>query len=125
LVDPRGAASEQPTSRCRIRFPHGRGGWVEVCFLFSSVGADSDEIAFAVVGTPSPEHTPTSRLAELELRLRHIGAEVRASGVLNRFESVAAPSDHPQLDELTSRQWRSSTASSAASGHRPSPRSCT
>jgi DNA-binding NarL/FixJ family response regulator len=44
-------------------------------------------------------------VAELELRLRHIGAEVRASGVLNEFESVTAPSDHPQLGELTSRQW--------------------
>lgn len=105
LVDPSGATSEQPASRCRIRFPHGGGGWVEVCFLFAAIGADSCEIAFAVVGTPGRERTPTSRVTELELRLRHIGAEVRASGVLTEFESVSALSDHPQLGELTSRQW--------------------
>jgi len=105
LVDPGGAVPEQPPRRGRIRFPHGGGGWVEVCFLSATIGADPRDIAFAVVGTPGLGHTPTSRVAELELRLRHIEAEVRASGVLDEFENVSTPSDHPQFGELTSRQW--------------------
>jgi DNA-binding CsgD family transcriptional regulator len=105
LVDPERAELEGTAPRCRIRFPKGGGGWVEVCFLFAAIRADSSEIAFAVVGTPETSRPPSNRVAELELRLRHIGAEVRASGVLNDFESVPAPSDHPQLGELTSRQW--------------------
>jgi DNA-binding CsgD family transcriptional regulator/PAS domain-containing protein len=105
LVEPGRSASERPAPRFRIRFPRAGGGWVEVCFLYAGIEADSREIAFALVGQPAVEERPTSRVAELELRLRHIGAEVRASGVLNEFESFPAPSDHPQLGDLTSRQW--------------------
>jgi DNA-binding CsgD family transcriptional regulator len=91
--------------RRRIRLRHGVGGWVEVCILFAPVGAESHEIAFAVVGAPGLEPAQTIRVAELVLYLRRIGAEVRASGVLNEFGDPSAPNDLPQLGELTSRQW--------------------
>jgi DNA-binding NarL/FixJ family response regulator len=63
-------------------------------------------MAFALLGVP---HLPTGatadRVAELELRLRHIGTEVRAAGLLDGLELMPATGDHPQLGELTSRQW--------------------
>jgi PAS domain S-box-containing protein len=105
LLGPDSLRSGTPSPRCHVRFAHGRGEWIEVGFLFAHLGGDSGQIVFAVVGTPEIAPAPTNRVAELERRLRHIGAEVRASGVLTDFEGIPAPSDHPQLGELTSRQW--------------------
>jgi DNA-binding NarL/FixJ family response regulator len=66
----------------------------------------SGHAAFAIVGPPSfPAGSAADRIAELELRLRHIGAEVRAAGVLDAVDGLPAASDYPQLAELTSRQW--------------------
>jgi DNA-binding NarL/FixJ family response regulator len=44
-------------------------------------------------------------LVELELRLRHIGAEVRAAGLLGDIESMPRTEEFAQLAQLTSRQW--------------------
>lgn len=67
---------------------------------------DPDRSAFAVLGASNSTLGPArDRVAALELRLRRIGAEVRAAGVLDQVGGVPAPSDYPQLRELSSRQW--------------------
>jgi DNA-binding CsgD family transcriptional regulator len=94
-----------PVSRCRVRFAHADDYWVEVCILVSKRPADLGFV-FALVGEPVPPRPPSlDRTAELELRLRHIGAEVRAARVLDDFSALPAPSDFPPIGELTTRQW--------------------
>lgn len=44
------------------------------------------------------------RVAELEMRLRRIAAEVRAAGIRDEDTGLAVPSRLPQLDQLTPRQ---------------------
>ena len=63
-------------------------------------------IAFALL--PDQVDTADSsadRVTELEARLRRIAAEVRAAGVIEEIDRLPAPGEHPQLDELTGRQW--------------------
>lgn len=94
-----------PMSRCRVRFAHADDYWVEVCLLATRRLADLGFV-FALVGAPAaPLPSPLDRTAELELRLRHIAAEVRAARVLDDFSALPAPSDFPPLRELTTRQW--------------------
>jgi DNA-binding CsgD family transcriptional regulator/PAS domain-containing protein len=107
LLDRRDTNHIAPRSHCHVRFRHRDGQWTDVCVLVAPLTEDnSDRVAFALLGLP---HLPTGatadRVAELELRLRHIGTEVRAAGVLDELEAMPATSDHPQLSELTSRQW--------------------
>jgi len=96
-----------PRSHCHVRFRRTDGRWADVCVLVAPLTEDSpDRVAFALLGVPHVPATATAdRVAELELRLRHIGTEVRAAGVLDELDSMPATSDHPQLSELTSRQW--------------------
>jgi DNA-binding CsgD family transcriptional regulator/PAS domain-containing protein len=103
-----GARSDTSTwtsSPGRVRIRHRNGTWVEVCLLAAPVGdPESGRIAFALVGPAVASHS-ADRVAELELRLRHIGTEVRAAGVLDDVDGLPAVSEYPQLGELTSRQW--------------------
>jgi DNA-binding NarL/FixJ family response regulator len=63
-------------------------------------------VSFALLGLPpTPVGARADRVAELERRLRHIATEVRAAGVLDDLDVMPATSEHPQLSELTSRQW--------------------
>jgi DNA-binding NarL/FixJ family response regulator len=60
---------------------------------------------FALVGrVESYFPQQQNRVADLELRLRRIGAEVRAAGLI---ESAATSVllDHPEISELSTRQW--------------------
>jgi PAS domain S-box-containing protein len=107
LLDRRHMDHHVPRSHCHVRFRHRDGRWTDVCVLVAPLTQDNrDRVAFALLGLP---HLPTGatadRVAELELRLRHIGTEVRAARVLDELEAMPATSDHPQLSELTSRQW--------------------
>lgn len=90
-----------------IRFRHQDGSWVDACVLLAPLADHgADEFAFALIAMPrAPLRGSLERLAELELRLRHIGAEVRAAGVLEDIGTLSAPSTHPALRDLTSRQW--------------------
>jgi DNA-binding CsgD family transcriptional regulator/PAS domain-containing protein len=91
-----------------IRFRHADGSWVDACILLAARTTPAeDQVAFALVGIPTEpsRRTTPERLAELELRLRHIGAEVRAAGVLEDIDAMPRPTRHPKLRELTSRQW--------------------
>ncbi len=96
-----------PRSHCHVRFRHRDGRWTDVCVLVAPFSEDDPErAAFALLGLPQrPAGATADRVAELELRLRHIGTEVRAAGVLDELEAMPTTSDHPQLSELTSRQW--------------------
>ena len=107
LLDRRDTHHNVPRSHCHVRFRHRDGWWTDVCVLVAPLTQDSpDRVAFALLGVPHlPAGATADRVAELELRLRHIGTEVRAAGVLDELEAMPATSDHPQLSELTSRQW--------------------
>ncbi len=96
-----------PRSHCHVRFQHRDGRWTDVCVLVAPFAqGNTDRVAFALLGVPhGPTGAAADRVAELELRLRHIGTEVRAAGVLDELEAMPAPSEHPQLSELSSRQW--------------------
>jgi PAS domain-containing protein/DNA-binding CsgD family transcriptional regulator len=107
LLDHQASSPTVPRSHCYVRFRHHDGWWTDVCVLVAPLTQGSrDRVAFALLGLPRlPAGTTANRIAELELRLRHIGTEVRASGVLDELDAMPATSDHPQLKELTSRQW--------------------
>lgn len=107
LLERGGTNHSLPRSHCHVRFRLRDGGWTDVCVLVAPLSeGNSARVAFALLGLPHlPSGTSVNRVAELELRLRHIGAEVRAAGVLGELEAMPANSDLPQLSELTSRQW--------------------
>ncbi|HTW10381.1 MAG TPA: LuxR C-terminal-related transcriptional regulator [Acidimicrobiales bacterium] len=109
LVAPGPGRNELPVSHRHLRVAQRRGEWSEVCLLAVACAADIPprQWAFVLVGTPrsGPRAGPPRRLEELEMRLRRIGAEVRAAGVLEDAAVLVAPPDHPALRELTTRQW--------------------
>lgn len=107
LLDRRDTSHIVPRSHCHVRFRHREGRWTDVCVLVAPLTQDDpDRVAFALLGVPHcPAGATGDRVAELELRLRHIATEVRAAGVLDELEAMPATSDHPQLSDLTSRQW--------------------
>jgi len=88
------------------QFHRADGSWTNVCVL---VGEESDgprrEVAFALSTAPPAQVDPADRIAELERRLRFIGAEVRDAGLLEDAAAMPSVTDRPQLRELTSRQW--------------------
>ena len=106
LVDHQATNHTVPRSHCHVRFRRRDGRWIDVCVLVAPLTHGPGRVAFALLGLPHlPAGTTAARVAELELRLRHIATEVRAAGVLDDLETMPATSDHPQLSELTSRQW--------------------
>jgi PAS domain S-box-containing protein len=107
LFGPKGDTLRSDAQRCHVRFHHRDGSWVDVCLLVAPLADEgSGRVAFALVGARKLQvGQPSDRIAELELRLRHIGAEVRAAGVLEDIDRLPAVSDYPELGELTSRQW--------------------
>lgn len=100
-------AARTPFAFPLIRFDTKDGSWRPVCVLVAPMTVGGEvEINFALVGRIT-EHfpQPLDRVKELELRLRRIGAEVRAAGLLESMDMVRALDEHPQLGELSSRQW--------------------
>jgi DNA-binding CsgD family transcriptional regulator/PAS domain-containing protein len=91
----------------RMRLRRRDGTWTQFCLLLGPLGEDrKDRSAFAVITGPSPDPLWfEGRVSELERRLRHIGSEVRASGVLDVMDSLPTASDSPHMSELSSRQW--------------------
>jgi PAS domain S-box-containing protein len=113
LVDPadvdelRGSATEQggPRSLPQIRFLLPTGGEVEVCVLLAPLASPAEGVRFALVGRIE-SYLPQQhdRVTELELRLRRIGAEVRAAGLIDTA-ATSAIQDHPEVTDLSTRQW--------------------
>jgi PAS domain S-box-containing protein len=98
----RAAGSDRP-----VRLRHQDGSWVEVRLLVGRASTDGpSRMEVALIGTPDQTaRLPSERVAELELCLHRIAAEVRAAGVLDGVDRLPAVSEHHQLGELTSRQW--------------------
>ena len=57
----------------------------------------------------APDGALAARVRELEMRLRHIGAEVRAAAMLDEFCDPCSPGNERQLSELGSHQPRISS----------------
>ena len=94
-----------PRSLPQVRFQLPSGGDVEVCLLLAPRPQATGDVRFALVGRIESYYPQQQdRVAELELRLRRIGAEVRAAGLL---DMAALPSlqAHPELRQLSARQW--------------------
>jgi DNA-binding CsgD family transcriptional regulator len=90
-----------------VSLRHRGGWWTDACLLVAPETRDHvGRVSFALLGLPpAPAGARADRVAELELRLRHIATEVRAAGVLDELDAMPATSEHPRLRELTSRQW--------------------
>jgi|GEM_PF-843912 len=97
----------------RLRCPDGRS--VEVQLIYGRVPAHGepnarspqDRILFALIGSVDPRVATerSARVRELELRLRRIGAEVRAAHIMEDVAGSPAVMDHSELADLTTRQW--------------------
>ena len=112
LVDPADAqqlggsvADGEPRSFPDVRFLLPTGGEVVVSVLLAPLAAPAVGVRFALVGhIESYFPQQQDRVAELELRLRRIGAEVRAAGLIDTA-GTSAIRDHPEIAELSTRQW--------------------
>lgn len=94
-----------PAIVLQIRLRAVDGTWKRICVLAAAAPAPPPDLVFALVGQVD-DYLPTAddRSAELEMRLRRIGAEVRAAGFLHVLDSLPS-ADLPELGLLTSRQW--------------------
>lgn len=96
---------DEPRSLPQVRFVLPDGDDVEICLLLAPRPAPTPGERFGMVGRiESYLPQQVDRVADLELRLRRIGAEVRAAGLI---EAAAMPMlvNHPELSELSTRQW--------------------
>ena len=105
------AASKSPhatlVGHWRSRAERADGTLSDVCLLVATfVKGNRLFVAFALIAAPAPApDSERQRIHELEQRLRVIGAEVRAGGVLDDIPNLLSVSDHPELRTLTTRQW--------------------
>lgn len=77
----------------------------EVSLMIAPWDSPTTPVVFAIVGAPDGHDDVTAeRIFDLEMRLRRIGAEVRAAGVLDALDALPRIEDHPKLGELTTRQ---------------------
>ena len=93
---------------CDVQVRRLDGTPTEACLMVArSRREGTGTLVFAIVGDPSdPKSRTTDRVNDLELRLRRIGAEVRAAGVLDVLRHEPVGTHHfPQLGELSMRQW--------------------
>jgi PAS domain S-box-containing protein len=97
------AGSASPSGEVRLR--HRDGRWVEASVLVAPACSGDPGWSFALVGPPEALVTTADRIAEVELHLRRIAAEVRAAGVLDAVERLPTAAEFPQLAELSTRQW--------------------
>jgi DNA-binding CsgD family transcriptional regulator len=105
---PRGPAVAQlrALSLRHVQMAHQDGRWLEISLLIAPFNPARRQSVFAIVGRPKrPADVTADRVASLEMHLRRIGSEVRAAGVLEALEGLRTASQHPQLRELTTRQW--------------------
>lgn len=112
LIDPRdvdlvlgsAGAPEEPRSLPQVRFLLPTGENVEICVLLAPRTDPEPGTRFAMVGRiESYLPQQVDRVADLELRLRRIGAEVRAAGLIEAALPVLQ--NHPELNALSTRQW--------------------
>ena len=98
------AGPDGPRSLPQVRFVLPNGEDVEVCVLLAPRSPPTPGERFAMVGRiESYLPQQVDRVADLELRLRRIGAEVRAAGLIETAMPVLQ--NHPELSQLSTRQW--------------------
>ncbi len=84
---------------------HAKGRPHRVCLTWSERGPGGCRgLVFGVVGELARRTDPQDRITELERRLRRIGSEVRAAGVVDELRAFDA-SRSPVFNELSARQW--------------------
>ena len=94
-----------PRSLPRVRFADPSGEDVEVCVLLAPRPDAGTGKRFALVGRIESYYPQQEdRVSELELRLRRIGAEVMAAGLMDSA-ITSALQNHPELGQLSARQW--------------------
>jgi PAS domain-containing protein/DNA-binding CsgD family transcriptional regulator len=97
-------ARNEPRSFPQVRFILPSGDSVEVCVLLAP-RCEPEGMRFALVGRIESYYPEQQdRVAELELRLQRIGAEVHAAGLLDTA-ALPALQDLPELGQLSTRQW--------------------
>ena len=81
--------------------------WLALRFLVIRHHDDgAPQIAFALLPDDADDAAvPADRVAQLERRLRRIAAELRAAGLMDEVHRLPTAEDHPELNELSSRQW--------------------
>jgi DNA-binding NarL/FixJ family response regulator len=95
-----------PGIQRRVRVRAASGEWKPASLIWVNHLDDPNRRFFAMVPVPALVLSKYGdRVADLELRLRRIGAEVQAAGVLDGLGSVPALETHPKVAELTTRQW--------------------
>jgi len=96
-----------PMVTCRhLRMRLGGETWLPVRLLVIRHGDGTPQIAFGILPDDADTELPTAdRVAQLELRLRRIAAELRAAGLLDEAQHLPTAAEHPELNELSSRQW--------------------
>jgi PAS domain S-box-containing protein len=108
-VDPPPVLSQQAAvTSARGQVVPAVGPPIDVRLLLARLGdTHSGRVVFALMRPLPARALPSAsdRIAELELRLRRIGAEVQAAGVLDEIGALPAPGEIPELGDLTSRQW--------------------
>lgn len=101
-----GLAPAEPFVLQDVRFATSSGQWIRVSVLVAPVDQDSSRIRFALVGRIDEAfHSAVDSDQELELRLRKIGADLRAAGLMSSMGAVPALEDHLRMGQLTSKQW--------------------
>ena len=106
LIDQFGRALSEPFVIQGVRFATSSGQWIRVSVLTAPVDHDSARIRFALVGRIDealPQLVDADQ--ELELRLRRIGAELRAAGLVSSMGEVPTLDDDLRMGQLTSKQW--------------------
>lgn len=89
----------------QLRLHHRDGRWVAVqCLLVFFDRADPPDLGFVLLPAP-PQESAADRVAEMELRMRRIAAELRAAGMMDGIDTLPTADEFPQISTLSSRQW--------------------
>jgi DNA-binding CsgD family transcriptional regulator len=100
------ARADTTVVHLEARFRRDDSRYSDVCILVGEEFPDGrSRVPFALSTAPTEPLPANDRIAELERRLRIIGGEVRAAGLLEGVPDLPSVIDRPQLRELTSRQW--------------------
>jgi DNA-binding CsgD family transcriptional regulator len=90
-----------------VRLRHATGDWITVqCLVLRVTESGQPPITFVLLPEPPRPPDGADRVAELEIHLRRIAAELRATGVLDDVEGMPLHVQLPELSSLTSRQWQ-------------------
>jgi DNA-binding CsgD family transcriptional regulator len=86
-----------------VKMRDANGQWRSLCCVLTSLAKPGD-CSFILLPYLDVRFD-SSRASELEQHLFRIAAELDASGILQRVGDFPSPSQHPELTDLTTRQW--------------------